>query len=158
MHAEHVHCHPVALGFIESEWSHGSWFASLLSLSTCLLCSPCIINQVPDIQESLYHLRMPTLSHSMKYSMQYTAEHGIGAILILEYLYFLLHVKDPRNDLQVALDLSVDEYQSSGTRESVCKLINGAFKEHGENVEILCPILLQIAKEKQMSKTMNRKG
>ncbi|KAI6035734.1 hypothetical protein EDC04DRAFT_2193876 [Pisolithus marmoratus] len=76
------------------------WFASLLSLLTCLLCSPCIINQVPDIQQSLYHLRMPTLSYSMKYSMQYTAEHGIGAILVLEYLYFLLQVKDQRNDLQ----------------------------------------------------------
>ncbi|KAI6168244.1 hypothetical protein EDD17DRAFT_755539 [Pisolithus thermaeus] len=30
----------------------------------------------------------------MQYSMQYIAEHGVGAILIFEYLYFLLQVQD----------------------------------------------------------------
>ncbi|KAI6000264.1 hypothetical protein EDC04DRAFT_1070728 [Pisolithus marmoratus] len=117
-----------------------SWFVSLLSLLTCLLWSPCTINQVQPIQQSLYFLRMPTLSNSMENSLQYTAEHGIGAILVLEYLYFLLQIKDQRNDL-----------------ESVHKIINEAFQDHGENVEILCLILLQVAKEKQMSRTMNRK-
>ncbi|KAI6013898.1 hypothetical protein EDC04DRAFT_680293 [Pisolithus marmoratus] len=135
-----------------------NWFVSLLSASTCLLWSPCNANQVPDIQQPLYHLRMPTLSNSMQHSLQFTAEHGIGAILVLEYFYFLVQDKDARNDLQAALDLSVAEYQTSGTRESVCKHINEAFQAHGENVDILCPILLQVAKEKQMSRTMNRKG
>ncbi|KAI6020602.1 hypothetical protein EDC04DRAFT_395438 [Pisolithus marmoratus] len=114
-----------------------SWFVSVLSVSTCLLWSPCYINQVPSIQQSFYHLRMPTLSNSKKYSLQYTAEQSIGAILILEYFYFLLQVKDQRNDLQV---------------------INEAFQEHGDNVENLFPILFQVAKEKQMSRNMNRMG
>ncbi|KAI6004570.1 hypothetical protein EDC04DRAFT_1015076 [Pisolithus marmoratus] len=176
MHATHLHCHPIALGFIVcSEWSHKrdllmlcifdlqylgviSWFVSLLSASTPLSWSPCYIIQIPNIQQSLYTLRMPTLSNSKEYSLQYTAEQGIGAILILEYLYFVLQVKDQRNDFQVALDLAVHVYQTSGTRDSVCKLINEAFQQHGEDVEILCPILLQVAKEKQMSRMMTRQG
>ncbi|KAI6022615.1 hypothetical protein EDC04DRAFT_3092751 [Pisolithus marmoratus] len=93
---------------------------------------------------------MPTMANSMQYSLQYTAEQGTGTILVLEYLYFLLQGKDGKHDVQVDLDLAVGEYQTSGTRESVLKLINEAFQEHGKNMELLCPILVQVAKEKKM--------
>ncbi|KIK19377.1 hypothetical protein PISMIDRAFT_153699 [Pisolithus microcarpus 441] len=36
MPADHVHCLPVALGFIGSEWSHGRWWWMLtISLPPC---------------------------------------------------------------------------------------------------------------------------
>ncbi|KAI6014634.1 hypothetical protein EDC04DRAFT_2608985 [Pisolithus marmoratus] len=106
-----------------------------------LQLSPCYIIQVSNIQESMYTLEMPPLSDSVLYSMQYTAEQGIGTVLVLEYLYFLL---------QAALDFAIAAYQTSGIRESVCKLINEAIQHHGNDMENLSPIFVQIAKENQM--------
>ncbi|KIK21549.1 hypothetical protein PISMIDRAFT_681244, partial [Pisolithus microcarpus 441] len=54
---------------------------------------------------------MPTLSSSVLYSMQYFAEHGLGSLLVLEYLYFLFQVQDRRNNMQESLTLAVKEYQ-----------------------------------------------
>ncbi|KIK22271.1 hypothetical protein PISMIDRAFT_680487, partial [Pisolithus microcarpus 441] len=54
---------------------------------------------------------MPTMSSSVQYSMQYYAEHGLGSILVFEYLYFLLQVQDGRNNIQECLNLAVKEYQ-----------------------------------------------
>ncbi|KAI6104561.1 hypothetical protein EDD16DRAFT_1637176, partial [Pisolithus croceorrhizus] len=68
-----------------------------------------------------------------------------GAILLFEYLYFLLQVKTVGNDLQENLNFIVEKYQSSGIHAKVNKLIQEAFKMHGNNVEILSPILVDIA-------------
>ncbi|KAI6041132.1 hypothetical protein EDC04DRAFT_1330346 [Pisolithus marmoratus] len=87
-------------------------------------------------------LRMPTLSNSKPYSLKYTAEQGIGVILVLEYLYFCCRQK---------LDKMT-------CRSSVSKLVTKAVQEYGENVEILCPILVDVAKAHQMSRNLNSKG
>ncbi|KAI6002678.1 hypothetical protein EDC04DRAFT_1039011 [Pisolithus marmoratus] len=120
--------------------------------------SLCYIIQVSNIQQSMYTLEMPPLSDSVLYSMQYTAEQGIGTTLVLEYLYFLLQGKDGQIDVQAVLDLAVAAYQTSGIRESVCKLINEAIQQHGNDMENLSPIFVQIAKDKQMSRNMQRNG
>ncbi|KAI5999100.1 hypothetical protein EDD15DRAFT_2363126 [Pisolithus albus] len=91
----------------------------------------------------------------MEYSRQYIAENGIGAILVFEYLYFLLQVKDGRNDLQEDLNFAVDEYKSSGIQAKVNKLIQEAFQSYGDNVEILCPILVKIAQQNQLYQTID---
>ncbi|KAI6102598.1 hypothetical protein EDD16DRAFT_346556 [Pisolithus croceorrhizus] len=103
-------------------------------------------------------LLMPTFSNSIPHSMQSIAENGIGAILVFEYLYFLLQEKAGGNDLQEDLNFIVEKYQSSGIQAKVNKLIQEAFKVHGNNVEILCPILVDIALQNQLSKMLNRKG
>ncbi|KAI6113457.1 hypothetical protein EDD16DRAFT_1897089 [Pisolithus croceorrhizus] len=89
--------------------------------------------------------------------MQPIAEHGVGSILVFEYLYFLLQAKNSRDDLQEDLTSAVEKYQSSGTHAKVSKLIKEAFEKCGENVGTLCPILVSIAKDNQLSKMLNRK-
>ncbi|KAI6138111.1 hypothetical protein BKA82DRAFT_1004639, partial [Pisolithus tinctorius] len=106
---------------------------------------------------AIYHdqpLKIPHLSLSKKSSMKYIAQHGIGAILVFEYLYFLLQDKAREGDLQDNLTQAVKQYQTSGVHDNVNKLIDRAFQEHGEDVEVLCPILVDIAKENQMSKNL----
>ncbi|KIK17669.1 hypothetical protein PISMIDRAFT_685004 [Pisolithus microcarpus 441] len=112
----------------------------------------------PSISSPRQYLTIPTFSTSMQYSAQNIAENGIGAILVFEYLYFLLQVKQGRNDIQKDLNLAVKKYESSGIQATVNKLIQEAFQNHGDNVEIICPILVKIAKENQLSKMLNRKG
>ncbi|KAI6141982.1 hypothetical protein BKA82DRAFT_746084 [Pisolithus tinctorius] len=59
--------------------------------------------------------------------------------------------------LQQDLAFAVNEYQTSDVKANVHHLIEAAFIEHGENIENLCPILVHIAKENQMSKRGSRK-
>ncbi|KIK22643.1 hypothetical protein PISMIDRAFT_680059 [Pisolithus microcarpus 441] len=98
-------------------------------------------------------LKMPTLSISKQYSMQYVAEHGLGSILVFEYLY-LFQVQNGRNNMQEGLTLAVKEYQSSGIQAKVNESIQKAFDMHGNNVDILCPILVHIAMENQLCKIL----
>ncbi|KAI6016055.1 hypothetical protein PISMIDRAFT_689537, partial [Pisolithus microcarpus 441] len=112
----------------------------------------------PSISHPAQSLKIPTFSTSMQYSAQNIAQNGIGAILVFEYLYFLLQVKPGRNDLQEDLNLAGEEYQSSGIQAKVNKLIQEAFQNHDDNVEVLCPILVKIAQGNQLSKILNREG
>ncbi|KAI6025421.1 hypothetical protein EDC04DRAFT_239102 [Pisolithus marmoratus] len=77
-----------------------------------------------------------------------------GAVLVFEYLYFSLQGKEDGHDLQEDLTLAVKKYETSGVHANVQKHINAAFQEHGEDVEILCPILVDIAKQNQMCKML----
>lgn len=107
---------------------------------------------VPSIPTQSQPLEMPILSISMPPEMKSLVEHGIGSIIVFEYLYFLLQVKN--RDEQRSLTLAAEEYQKSGRQHIVCKQIEAVFQEHGENVKILCPILVDIAKQNQMSKSL----
>ncbi|KAI6149800.1 hypothetical protein BKA82DRAFT_393771 [Pisolithus tinctorius] len=93
---------------------------------------------------------MPTLAISPQSSMQFIAEHGIGAVLVFEYLYFLLQANKLNSDIQTGLKLAVSMYQTSGVQATVAKLVTAAFQQHGEDVKSLSPILVGIAKENQM--------
>lgn len=98
---------------------------------------------------------IPALSTSLKSPMRFIAEHGIGTILVFESLYFLLQVKkESQQDIQAHVTLAVEQYQTSGVQGRVIKLIEEAFSRHGENVEDLWPVLVDIAKENQMSKNL----
>ncbi|KAI6141507.1 hypothetical protein BKA82DRAFT_4012278 [Pisolithus tinctorius] len=94
-----------------------------------------IYQHVSYIIPGMLSLATPTIS-----SMKCVVEHGIGTLLVLENLYFLLQAKTGRT-LAQDFTLSVKEYQTSVVQANVHKLIEAAFEEHGENVEILCPIL-----------------
>ncbi|KAI5990567.1 hypothetical protein F5J12DRAFT_475985 [Pisolithus orientalis] len=121
------------------------WSVVLFSYLHWVLQFPWCNLQIPAI----YHdqsLKMPKLSPLMQSSMKFIAQHGIGAILVFEYLYFLLQGKGRKGDLQENLTLAVKHYQTS------------AFQEHGENVEVLCSIFLDIAKKNQISKILSSKG
>ncbi|KAI6159845.1 hypothetical protein EDD17DRAFT_1898519 [Pisolithus thermaeus] len=97
---------------------------------------------------------MSPLSTSLQSPMMYIVEHGIGSILVFEYMYFLLQVNPDEKNVEKHFKIAVKEYQTSGVQAKVIALIAVAFQEHGENVEVLCPILVNIAKENQMSKKL----
>ncbi|KIN93614.1 hypothetical protein M404DRAFT_487612 [Pisolithus tinctorius Marx 270] len=110
---------------------------------------------VPQLNHRSRPISMPTLSPSLRSPMKYVVEHGIGSIIVFEYLYFLLQVNQAhQDDVAKHLTMAVKEYQVSGVQAKVLALIAAAFQEHGENVEVLCPILLGIAKENHMSKKL----
>ncbi|KIO11971.1 hypothetical protein M404DRAFT_994048 [Pisolithus tinctorius Marx 270] len=98
---------------------------------------------------------MPSLATTQQSSMQHVVEHGIGALLVFEYLYFLLQEKTGRS-LRRCLAFAVNEYQTSNVKANVHQLIKAAFMEHGHNIDILCPILVDIARNNQMLKRGNR--
>ncbi|KAI6101818.1 hypothetical protein F5141DRAFT_1135905, partial [Pisolithus sp. B1] len=77
-----------------------------------------------------------------------------GSILVFEYMYFSLQVNPDEQNVEKHFRMAVKEYQTSGVQAKVTALIVVAFQEHGENVEVLCPILVNIAKENQMSKKL----
>lgn len=110
---------------------------------------------MPLITPSSNPFLMPTLSTSMQCPIMYIAEHGIGSILVFEYLYFLMQV-DPTHEHGVErhLKIAVKEYQMSGVQAKIIALIAAAFEEYGENVEALVPVLVDIAKANQMSKKL----
>ncbi|KIK12501.1 hypothetical protein PISMIDRAFT_689417 [Pisolithus microcarpus 441] len=108
----------------------------------------------PSISHSRQSLNIPTFSTSKQYSRQYIAENGIGAILVFEYLYFLLQVTAGRKDIQEDLNLAAQEYQSSCIHANVNKLIQEAFQSHSDNVEVLCPILVKIAHQNRLCKIL----
>ncbi|KAI6159460.1 hypothetical protein EDD17DRAFT_906600 [Pisolithus thermaeus] len=80
-----------------------------------------------------------------------------GAILVFEYLCFLLQVQCGVDSLQESLTLVVKEYQNSGIQTKVNESIQKAFVKYGDNVDNLCLVLMHIAKENQLSKMLNRK-
>ncbi|KAI6009225.1 hypothetical protein EDC04DRAFT_860841 [Pisolithus marmoratus] len=89
----------------------------------------------------------------------HVVEQGIGCILVFEYSYFLMEVEDEQN-VQRSITAAVKHYQASGTQSNVMKLIHKAFEDHGEDVETLCPILVDIVKDNQIKapyKLLNRK-
>ncbi|KAI6026816.1 hypothetical protein BKA83DRAFT_4491262 [Pisolithus microcarpus] len=108
----------------------------------------------PSISHPAQSLNIPTFSTTMQYSRQCIAEDGVGAILVFEYLYFLLQEKDGSNSLQEDLNLAAEEYKSSGIHAKVNKLIQAAFQNHGDDVETLCPILVKIAQQNQLCKIL----
>ncbi|KAI5980692.1 hypothetical protein EDC04DRAFT_3100364 [Pisolithus marmoratus] len=67
-----------------------------------------------------------------------------GCILVFEYSYFLMELKEDEQDVQRHITAAVEQYQASGTQGNVMELIHKAFEEHGEDVETLCPILVDI--------------
>lgn len=86
--------------------------------------------------------------------MKFIIEHSIGAILVFEYLYFLLQRKGDKHAFQEDLNLAVKTYEASGVCANVHQHISAAFQEHGQDVEHLCPILVHIVTENQMSKSL----
>ncbi|KIK18996.1 hypothetical protein PISMIDRAFT_683515 [Pisolithus microcarpus 441] len=58
--------------------------------------------------------------------------------------------------MQECLTLAVKEYQSSGIHNKVEESIQKAFENWGDNVDDLCPILVHIAQENQLSKILTR--
>ncbi|KAI5997627.1 hypothetical protein F5J12DRAFT_785097 [Pisolithus orientalis] len=172
--SDHVHSHPFGLAFIvrrKSEWSHGRWWKDsdhvhshpfglasqreglMVNVYMAFQFDPYVstcIYQHPNITHYSSSVHMPTLAISQKPSLQYVAAYGIGAILVFEYLYFLLQANKVNGDLQANLEQAVRTYQTSGVQATVAKLITAAFQCHGEDVEVLHPILVGIAKENQM--------
>ncbi|KAI6118952.1 hypothetical protein EDD16DRAFT_1895783 [Pisolithus croceorrhizus] len=98
---------------------------------------------------------MPTLSPSFDIPMEYIAKQGIGSVIVFEYLYFLLQVNEAnQHDVATHFTMAIKKYHISGVQAKVIALIATAFQEHGEDVEILCTNLVDIAKEHQMSKQL----
>ncbi|KAI6039120.1 hypothetical protein EDC04DRAFT_1805054 [Pisolithus marmoratus] len=122
-----------------------NWFVSLLP-SHIVFMVPMLHNSGSNCSATQSLLMMPALSPSMKISMQYTAEQGIGATLVLEYFYFLYRQPMKQTIGRHVLDLAAKEYQTSGTQASVCKLIGKAFHEHDADRDLLCPILWRLQK------------
>lgn len=111
--------------------------------------------QVPHLLHESALVSIPILSSSLKTSMAFIVEHGIGSILVFEYFYFLLQVnQENQAGVKKCMSLAVKEYQMSGVQATVIDLIASALQTHGENVEILCPILVDIATANQMSKKL----
>ncbi|KAI5980607.1 hypothetical protein EDC04DRAFT_3100469 [Pisolithus marmoratus] len=111
---------------------------------------------------------MSPLSTSLQSPIVYIIEHGIGelyhlmasntyywlitagSILVFEYLYFLLQASPDEQNVEKHFNMAVKEYQMSGVQTKVMALVAAAVQEHGEDVEVLCPILVDVAKENQM--------
>ncbi|KAI6140396.1 hypothetical protein BKA82DRAFT_4213248 [Pisolithus tinctorius] len=102
-----------------------------------------------------HSISIPILSMSSHPSLMALAEHGIGCVIVFECLFFQLQVKDEANDrkdLQQHLTEIVRKYEKSGVQKAVIAHIAAAFQQHGESVDDLCPMLVGIAQENQMSK------
>ncbi|KIO01396.1 hypothetical protein M404DRAFT_732610 [Pisolithus tinctorius Marx 270] len=111
--------------------------------------------QVQFIKHDNHTISIPILSLSSQPSLMTLAEHGIGCVIVFECLFFQLQVKDganSRKDLQQALTETVRKYQKSGVQNIVIAHIAAAFQQHGESLDDLCPMLVGIAQENQMSK------
>ncbi|KAI6151284.1 hypothetical protein BKA82DRAFT_4125944 [Pisolithus tinctorius] len=108
-----------------------------------------------SIKHDNHSISIPTLSRSSQPSIMALAEHGIGCVIVFECLFFQLQAKDGANakkDLQQDLTEIVKKYQKSGVQNAVIAHIAAAFQQHGESVDDLCPMLVGIAQENQMSK------
>ncbi|KAI6102069.1 hypothetical protein EDD16DRAFT_367833 [Pisolithus croceorrhizus] len=75
-----------------------------------------------------------------------------GSILLNRVL-----VQGGWDNLQESLNLAVKEYQSSGIHAKVNESIQKAFQKYGDNVDNLCPVLVHITKENQLSMMISRK-
>ncbi|KAI6094772.1 hypothetical protein F5141DRAFT_835906 [Pisolithus sp. B1] len=103
-------------------------------------------------------LKMALVNYICSWLDEMTPLMVAGAVLVFEYLYFLLQARNGRQDLQEDLTSAVEQYQSSGTCAKVNTLIQEAFEKYGDNVDVLCPILVHIAQQNQLSKMLNHKG
>ncbi|KAI5996452.1 hypothetical protein F5J12DRAFT_772683 [Pisolithus orientalis] len=113
------------------------------------------MDDVQPITHGSGSISIPTLSTSREPSLKALAEHGIGCVIVFEYLFFQSQVKDEgtaRKDLQQDLTVIVRKYQESGVQDIVNTCITEAFQQHGESVDDLCPVLVGIAQANQMSK------
>ena len=72
-----------------------------------------------------------------------------GCILVFEYSYFLLQKND---DAKNVLDLSVKEYQSSGTQATVLKALQHAINEHENEHDALMQVIIDIILNNRMCK------
>ncbi|KIO05029.1 hypothetical protein M404DRAFT_1000118, partial [Pisolithus tinctorius Marx 270] len=107
----------------------------------------------PPIKHGSSLNSIPTLSMSRQPSMMALAEHGIGCVIVFEYLFFQLQVKGggtTRMDVKQNLKVIVREYKKSGVQHTVIAHIAEAFQQHGESVDALCPMLVDIAQANQM--------
>ncbi|KIN96736.1 hypothetical protein M404DRAFT_1006533, partial [Pisolithus tinctorius Marx 270] len=96
---------------------------------------------------------IPILCTSHLHTLNALVEHGIGCVIVFEYLFFQLQVKDrgtTRKHLEQDLTLVVQKYQKSGVQEIVNACIAEAFQQHGERVDDICPMLVGIAQAHQM--------
>ncbi|KAI6006295.1 hypothetical protein F5J12DRAFT_114517 [Pisolithus orientalis] len=114
---------------------------------------------LPECMQPIEHgssfISIPTLSMSRQPSLMALAEHGIGCVIVFEYLFFQLQVTDggtTRQDVQQDLTVIVRTYQKSGVQNTVIACIAEAFQQHGESVDDLCAMLVGIAQANQMSK------
>ncbi|KAI6141684.1 hypothetical protein BKA82DRAFT_1003432, partial [Pisolithus tinctorius] len=108
------------------------------------------------IEHSSDSISIPKLCTSQLHPLKTLVEHGIGCVIVFEYLFFQWQVKDrgsTRKDLQQDLTLIVQKYQKSGVQEFVNARIAEAFQQHGERVDDLCPLLVGIAQANRMCKT-----
>ncbi|KAI6142238.1 hypothetical protein BKA82DRAFT_2603790 [Pisolithus tinctorius] len=122
-----------------------------------LIHCPYVLQLVQNIKHESSYISIPMLSMSRQPSMLAIAEHGIGCVIVFEYLFFQLQVvKDggtTQKDLQQDLTVIVSKYQKSGVQKTVIAHIAEAFQQHGDSVDDLCPMLVGIAQANQMSKT-----
>ncbi|KAI6008887.1 hypothetical protein F5J12DRAFT_57838 [Pisolithus orientalis] len=141
--------HPLPISFTVG-WS---LFFFTYNISSILLLTSC---QVELIGHSSSSISIPELYTSQLHPLKALVEHGIGCVIVFEYLFFQLQVKDRgtiREDLQQDLTLIVQKYQKSGVQEIVNACIAEAFQQHGDRVDDLCPMLVGIAQANQMCKT-----
>ncbi|KIO05673.1 hypothetical protein M404DRAFT_513669 [Pisolithus tinctorius Marx 270] len=132
-----------------------SWFVTVFPTLALVPVLLLISLQVQSIKHDNHSISIPTLSRSSQPSIMALAEHGIGCVIVFECLFFQLQAKDGANakkDLQQDLTEIVKKYQKSGVQNAVIAHIAAAFQQHGESVDDLCPMLVGIAQENQMSK------
>ncbi|KAI6026798.1 hypothetical protein BKA83DRAFT_4124388 [Pisolithus microcarpus] len=128
----------------------------------------CNCQDVALILKNLYSC--PWLAHQVANSCKFTSLHSLPSPILHNpsqsqhfpllcnvpgnALLKMVLVKDGRNGLQEDLNLAAKEYKRSGIHAKVNKLIQEAFQNHGDDVEILCPILVKIAQQNQLCKIL----
>ncbi|KAI5984577.1 hypothetical protein F5J12DRAFT_77158 [Pisolithus orientalis] len=122
-----------------------------------LIPPPVSLSMLQPIKHNSTSISIPALSTSQQHPLKALVEHGIGCVIVFEYLFFQLQVKDrgtTRGDLPQHLTLIVQKYQKSGVQEIVNACIAEAFQQHGEWVDDLYPKLVGMAQAQahQMSK------
>ncbi|KAI6103364.1 hypothetical protein F5141DRAFT_1065201 [Pisolithus sp. B1] len=184
MHADHVHCLPVALGFIVfCEWSHGRWWWMHADHVHCLPVALGFIGTSKWGQGKRRRMDAD-LVHSLPVPLGFIATYALIPNNLYSwflpspllgnpsaFLYFppqcnvrgniLLKMaldNNGRNDLQKDLTSAVEKYQGSGIHAKVNTLIQEAFDKYGNNVDVLCPILVDIAQQNQLSKMLDSRG
>ncbi|KIM50075.1 hypothetical protein SCLCIDRAFT_1225494, partial [Scleroderma citrinum Foug A] len=77
--------------------------------------------------------------------------HGAGCIIVFEYSFFLLQ-KGGDVTSRNALDLSVKEYETSGTQATVLSALQHAIKEHSNDHDTLMQAIIDIILTNRMCK------
>ncbi|KAI6030521.1 hypothetical protein F5J12DRAFT_295985 [Pisolithus orientalis] len=87
----------------------GTVFLWSIPFSYCFSCIS-LSMLVQPIKQGSYPISIPTLSMSRQPSLMALAEHGIGCVIVFEYLFFQSQVKDrgiSRKDLQLDLTMVI---------------------------------------------------